>query len=239
MSQEILLEARELIKHKRIDEARKLLRTIPLDSTAQKWLAKLDEVAPEKSLTERVGEIEPLRKPKPIADVIYIEDTNRWEMFRQIGAYLSFLLAGFVLGLLVSNLELSVGDVSIGGCDSQMKNWWDDEAEAVIVEFLDTAETAGATSRGSLSPIVLELRGIQRDFERLDYPDCGQTERDLLNDGISFGVDGYNSFLGNQEFLADVQFEDATEKLTEAYDLLFDRGVFADIRLSNPDAYIW
>ncbi|MBI5931104.1 MAG: tetratricopeptide repeat protein [Chloroflexi bacterium] len=41
-----LAEARELIKNKQYDAARALLEALPFDETAQKWLAKLDEIAP-------------------------------------------------------------------------------------------------------------------------------------------------------------------------------------------------
>lgn len=45
MRQELEL-ARELINEKQYDKARLLLRKIPSDPTAQKWLEKLDSVAP-------------------------------------------------------------------------------------------------------------------------------------------------------------------------------------------------
>ncbi|GIK67166.1 MAG: hypothetical protein BroJett018_49600 [Chloroflexota bacterium] len=45
MSREALLEARELIKAKRYDEARFILKSID-HPTAREWLAKLDQIAP-------------------------------------------------------------------------------------------------------------------------------------------------------------------------------------------------
>lgn len=45
MSREAMLEARELIKAKRYDEARFILHSID-HPTAQEWLAKLDQIAP-------------------------------------------------------------------------------------------------------------------------------------------------------------------------------------------------
>lgn len=47
MSKAKLEAARELIKEKQYAEARAILRTIKTDPTAQRWLAKLDEIAPE------------------------------------------------------------------------------------------------------------------------------------------------------------------------------------------------
>ncbi|MEP7293481.1 MAG: hypothetical protein ABI835_16975 [Chloroflexota bacterium] len=49
MSNTKLQAARELIEEKRYTEARVVLKTIPNDATAKRWLAKLDEIAPEKS----------------------------------------------------------------------------------------------------------------------------------------------------------------------------------------------
>lgn len=46
MSKAKLQAARELLQEKRYQEARSLLQTIPSDPTAQKWLAKLDQIAP-------------------------------------------------------------------------------------------------------------------------------------------------------------------------------------------------
>lgn len=53
MSREKLLQARSLIQEKRFDEARIILRSMPNDPTAQKWLAKLNEIAPEKPRASR------------------------------------------------------------------------------------------------------------------------------------------------------------------------------------------
>ncbi len=47
MSKAKLEAARELIKDKQYAEARAILRTMPKDPTAQRWLTKLDEIAPE------------------------------------------------------------------------------------------------------------------------------------------------------------------------------------------------
>ncbi len=46
-----LLAARELIKEKEYSAARAVLKTIPGNSTAIQWLAKLDQIAPEKHRT--------------------------------------------------------------------------------------------------------------------------------------------------------------------------------------------
>lgn len=48
MSKAKLEAARELIRSKQYAEARAVLRTIAKDPTAKKWLARLDEIAPEK-----------------------------------------------------------------------------------------------------------------------------------------------------------------------------------------------
>ncbi len=46
-----LQAARELIKEKHYAEARAILKTMPKDPTAQRWLKKLDEIAPPASIT--------------------------------------------------------------------------------------------------------------------------------------------------------------------------------------------
>lgn len=48
MSKAKLEAAHELIKEKKYAEARAILRTLQTDPTAQRWLAKLDEIAPER-----------------------------------------------------------------------------------------------------------------------------------------------------------------------------------------------
>ncbi len=45
MSQEQFIQARELIKQKRFDDARAMLHTID-HPAAREWLAKLDRIAP-------------------------------------------------------------------------------------------------------------------------------------------------------------------------------------------------
>ncbi len=52
MSKAKLEAARELIKDKHYAEARAVLRTMPADPTAQRWLAKLDSLIPAVSVTE-------------------------------------------------------------------------------------------------------------------------------------------------------------------------------------------
>lgn len=47
MSANTLQTARGLIQQKRYDEARALLQLIPYDPTAQQWLTKLNQVAPD------------------------------------------------------------------------------------------------------------------------------------------------------------------------------------------------
>lgn len=50
--------AKELIDDKDYDKARNLLERLPDDPTAQKWLAKLDEIAPRKAVENSNGEDE-------------------------------------------------------------------------------------------------------------------------------------------------------------------------------------
>jgi hypothetical protein len=53
MSATKLQAARELIVHDHFDAARAVLKTMPASLTAQKWLAKLDEIAPVEAAVSR------------------------------------------------------------------------------------------------------------------------------------------------------------------------------------------
>jgi hypothetical protein len=65
MSKTRLLAAKELILNKQYDAARTLLETLPDDAIAQKWLQKLDEIAP---------------KPLPLDSLPTADrETTRWQ----------------------------------------------------------------------------------------------------------------------------------------------------------------
>ncbi|MFN8380245.1 MAG: hypothetical protein U0452_16420 [Anaerolineae bacterium] len=63
MSNSQLEQVRELLKAKRFDEARALLKAMPDDPTAQKWLTKLNEVYPEQPPAPPAPE--PVAPPPP------------------------------------------------------------------------------------------------------------------------------------------------------------------------------
>lgn len=68
MSNSPLEQARELLKARRFDEARALLQSMPNDPTAQKWLAKLNEMYPEQLTASQTPEpvVAPLPQPEPV-----------------------------------------------------------------------------------------------------------------------------------------------------------------------------
>lgn len=120
-------------------------------------------------------------------------------------------------------------------CDAQ--TWWD-AVDPIIVEFLDTAEIAGQTSRVSLSPIVLEMRRIYRRYEDVEYPSCiRQAYFDLLF-GMDYAVDGFGDFQMEYDGLMELDFGFANERLHAAALYLYSKGIFADVRLAIADT-IW
>lgn len=68
MSNSQIEQARGLLKAKRYDEARALLKTMPDDPTAQKWLAKLDELYPEPPPAPEPGALAETPSPSVILD---------------------------------------------------------------------------------------------------------------------------------------------------------------------------
>jgi len=68
MAQEQLTAARDLIKAKRYQEARQVLKVIADHPTARVWLAKLDEIAPEVPEDDPFAVFDaPAARPAPVA----------------------------------------------------------------------------------------------------------------------------------------------------------------------------
>lgn len=111
-----------------------------------------------------------------------------------------------------------------------MSTWWDN-ADPLVVRFLDTVEVAGATSRASLSPVLLELRQVFREFERLDYPDCAAPIRDELVAGMQDTADGFNDFLAEDDYLSTVRLDRAALHFWTASNYLIQYFIVSDVRL--------
>lgn len=109
--------------------------------------------------------------------------------------------------------------------------WWQN-ADPIVVEFLDAAEIATQTSRMALSTLQLELRRLQRNFERLDYPECVDDIYFNIQYGMSYANDALGYFASQSDSLMEVYFELANEKFYNATLLLDEVGVSSyDVRL--------
>lgn len=113
-------------------------------------------------------------------------------------------------------------------CAALISAWWDD-SESIIIEFFDTASVADSTSRGSLSPIILEMRRIQRRFEAPANDECSLQVYVYFANGMNFIVEGFTAFLGELETSQDAYFQIASDYLYLAMSSL----EAADIRVSG------
>jgi hypothetical protein len=118
-------------------------------------------------------------------------------------------------------------------------DWWT-ESSPFLTQFLDTAETAVNTSRGSLSPIILELSEIYRNLEAVEHPECISEVRFDIRLGMDSAIDGFNEFLGDSEVMAEIDFSIANQYFFEAYRALMDLNAnpIVDLRLFNTRS-IW
>jgi hypothetical protein len=118
-------------------------------------------------------------------------------------------------------------------------SWWENTAGSYITRFLDTTEVAASTSRIAVSPLVLEMQRIYREFEALEYPPCAAAIRNKLIDAMEAAVDGMTSFVGRSDILAGIYLDQSAEDFRATRDMLWDRGFFgADIRLGIADT-LW
>lgn len=120
--------------------------------------------------------------------------------------------------------------------DCRVRQWWSEGAETILVDFLDTTETATQTSRASLAPVVTEMQRLHREFERLDYPDCLKDVRGNLVRGMDNTIEGLQQFLGNSDGLASFYLDQAETKFIAAKEGFEALGFYGyDIRLAVPD----
>lgn len=249
--------ARQLIIEKHFQAARELLKTID-DPKAQQWLAKLEQVQPEDrrhshtrnyvligglcgllclllgivigfalfaqeetgpqlAAAERThtpassGTVTPTRSPTPTPSRTAMPTRTQYP-------------------------TPTAGITSTPDC--WKREWWQ-QAEPVIVRFLDTAEVAAATSRIALSPVLLELRQVYREFDDMEYPACVSDIRMSIWQAMNTGIDGMQAFLGESDVIASVRLDLASQYFKEAYDALFDAGLISDLRMSDMNLWVW
>lgn len=117
-------------------------------------------------------------------------------------------------------------------------DWWD-RVELIVEQFLDTAEIASKTSRISLSSIVLQMRQIQRQYEREDHPDCVNEVYRRLNQAMNEATDGFANFMAQDEIMSTVNFILATQYFWDAQQMLTKHGIFGDVRMIDTATFIW
>lgn len=213
MSKAKFQAAKELIGQKKYTEARAILKTID-HPKAKEWLVRLDK----------------LSAAKPAVNTTLFVIIVGFVIVLGIGV----LFARQILNR--SNQDSAAGILFNPQCDEDA--WWD-EVEPLVERFLDIAETAAQTSRMSLSSVIIDLQDARRTFEAADYQDCTSEVRNEIASGMSYTVDGFNSFLGRDDIGSSVELDFATVRFATAYELLFAIHVFPDIRMSNTAAFIW
>lgn len=234
-------QARELIKAKRYSEARNILETVN-HPTAYEWLNKLDEIT--------LYEDEPAHAQSGggLSSVIVVA----------VGV--AALLIGIIIGAMafprtetttiqetvivpqtVVVMEVATQPAASERTACWKDEWWE-EADPMIVNFLDVAETATQTSRMSLSGVILEMQQIYRNFQRVDRPECVADVQRNIESGMESAVQAFNDFLGQSEVLSSVYFNLATQYFADAFDQLLELNLISsslDVRMSNTAAMIW
>lgn len=140
--------------------------------------------------------------------------------------------------LLVELIKTYNFDPSLAGDFAcPVASWWEDSAGSLVTRFLDTSEVAAQTSRIALSPLVLEMQRIHRDFEGLDYPSCVSEVRNKLLSAMDTTIEGFTSFVGQSDYVASAYLDMAAEEFAAVRDMLRDdMGFFGtDIRLGMMD----
>lgn len=219
--------ARKLIEEKRYGEARLVLEKLEGDAIATAWLAKLDKLDPVPNI-DTSGPKQSKSKTGSSSTLVSVA----------IGVVLFIFggIIGFIAGRSSSSGSNSPVVAALVGCS--LSDWWK-QVEPKVIEFLDAAETATATSRASLSPIILSLRNSQRDFESLDVPDCADDVQTNIRFGMDNAVDGFNDFLGQSETVSNIEFGLASQYFWNAYTLMFNQRVYGDTRMADTSTFIW
>ncbi len=244
MATDKLQRAKDLIQVKRYDEARAVLKTVD-HPTAQKWLQKLDEIAPARQTKRQApswinylvvgvacGLVGLL-----IGVVVGRSSAPAPEMTPAAVAVAPTVETAVPTRTLPPTWTLTPAATSTPECSAQA--WWNN-VESVVVQYLDTAETATQTARISLSGVVLQLQQNYREFERIDYPDCMQDLHLKLARGMELGIAGFNDFMGQADILSAADFELATIYFWVVYTrLLKDYVVITDTRMADMAVLVW
>lgn len=145
-----------------------------------------------------------------------------------IVALLSFAIGTVTGAVAFPRVSALVTSGALGGCD--VAAWWA-EAAPSVTRFIDQTETASQTARVSLSPIILEMRETQREYEAVTAPPCAAAIDSDVREGMANVSQGFNDFLGRAT--PGSQFTTAYQAFGRAYTALVDAGLTVDSRVGN------
>jgi len=83
------------------------------------------------------------------------------------------------------------------------------------------------------------MRQTEREFERMDYPDCLAFVEQQLSDGMNAASQGYSAFMAEDDFGSSYYLGRASQYFWDASEALRNRFIFADIRLADTSVFIW
>lgn len=221
MSREAMLEAKELIKQKRYDEARFILKTVD-HPTAQEWLAKIDQIAPPKiedadnpfanpfedpfsaSIPPRATSTPPPPKPDP---QVWVNDKNfarpatkKKEPQLSNGVMILAVGAMLIVGAIILGLVVLLGGAGDDDADSQEASNDDDSIDLNFGGF-----DLGDGDFGS--------------FDNLDYVETGSiTYGDVRDNTVPNSTGHIYRFQGNAGDRIDIAIQTQWDSLLELRD---------------------
>ena len=107
--------------------------------------------------------------------------------------------------------------------------WWE-TIQPTVVRFFDTWSVATMTARASLSPVLLDLREIWREFEAMDYPECAEAPRNEIVAAMADTADGFNEFLAQRD-TSNAILQRAAFRFYSAAQMLTSYEITADERM--------
>lgn len=100
-----------------------------------------------------------------------------------------------LVGLLIPFVSAQQEEPSLFDTCPEARDWWEDTAPT-LVEFLDVAEIALITPRVSVAPILVGLRSVQRNYQRMNAPDCASLLSFYMNGMMEAVYSGFAEVLG-------------------------------------------
>lgn len=135
------------------------------------------------------------------------------------------------LAMVIAGAFLLLGNTAAqGGCD--VSAWKGDD---LITDFLDTVDLAGATGRGALAPVIIELQSRHRRLERIEHPACLQQPVSDTLEAMQHYVTAFLDFMLDSDSLANMGIRTAEAKLLLAAAQFEEAGATVDARMRDLD----